>query len=263
MRLGLRSVLCWVLAISATSGLAAQTVVRSERDNGVVDVGIVIPPGEFRPAKIQKLAAHFLKLNDPALPLQRLIVATSQQALLESYYHGGPSPTAASTILEIQRTGTPTGPLARLLAVNGRAKLTLFENGALTDKILSGATDPTIFHDQGNDYQVLHFKLFGHGNEGDSGHRPSLRIFLKSSQISISSCIAITTRIHRLTRSGTLTVEIRRDPWFLTDQQYPAVLAFSKFEGLPNQELLEIAPRVSCGVNANDRIACSGQNFAP
>jgi hypothetical protein len=252
----------FALCLAATTQARAQSIVLNEKVKGVEDRGIVVPASELNRERFEQLAKEFLKKEGQQPILQRLIVAPDKEALLANYVHGTPQDSPESTFLEIQQMGLPNGPLGRLLAVNGRAKLSYLDRDGLTARILDGGSDPTVFREGGIAYELLHFNA-SKARVGTTIHPYSLEIFLRASpRVSLASCVAITKRFQLLLNFDNLSVEIRADDWFPESQDYPAVLAFSKSAALPDPGRYVRQPAVTCGA-ALGKLRCSGSNFEP
>src|SRR5260221_8707840 len=92
--------------------------------------------------------------------LLRVLIIPDEASRANNFVHGLPGNTYASTIDLIPRAGgLPSGPLARLLVLNGGAKLSYLENGGLIEETFSGASDQTTIRDSNYNYEFLHFRL--------------------------------------------------------------------------------------------------------
>jgi len=79
----------------------------------------------------------------------------------------------------------------------------------------------------------------------------------------LSSFIRIYRMLSKLTKISDLDVVVRPDPWFMEDQLYPAVLAFTQPLQIPNSVRYLGAARVACGLVHGRGVLCTGSNFLP
>jgi hypothetical protein len=252
--------LAWagILGLIVAISLASGQTVRDQRGPGIVDRGVVAL--HFSREEVKRMAQDFLQGEAKGTSIARLLIAPDQASLVSNYAHGTPHNTYQSTMAEIERAGMPKGPMARLLAIGGRAKLSYLEKGALTEEVLPGSSDPTIFRDGNYSYELLHFVLSQSHLRGDPYF---LTLYLKASPgVSINSLSRIYNSLHQLTKIENLSIEARRDPWFLETQQYPAVPVFTQPLAIPNSIRYIIGPAVSCGL-MDGRFNCTGHNFEP
>jgi hypothetical protein len=230
---------------------------------GIVDQSIVIPKADFSLDRVRTLAQKFLQEHDgKSASLLRLLMVPDEASRANNLVHGIPGNTYASAVDLIRRAGgLPSGPLARLLVLNGGAKLSYLENGGLIEETLSGASDQTTIRDGNYSYEFLHFRL--------TKPRPGLRadkyfldVYFKASpSVSVSSCV----RVFEALRQGMnveLSVHVRSDSWFMEDDQYPLVPAFTRALTIPTELEYIIAQRLACSL-VRGQVRCSGQNFFP
>ena len=247
-----------VLSLSAAISIASGQIVRDQRGPGIVDRGIAVP--KFSREEVKRMAQDFLQDEAKGASIARLLIAPDQASLVSNYGHGTPHNTYQSTVAEIEHAGMPKGPMARVLAIGGRAKLSYLEKGILTEEMLSGSSDPTILRDGNHSYELLHFVLTQSHLRGEPYF---LTLYLKASpNLSITSLSRIYTSLHQLTKIDDLTIDARRDPWFLETQLYPAVPVFTRPLEIPNAIHYMIGADVSCGL-MDRKFNCSGRNFRP
>jgi hypothetical protein len=252
------SISATVLSLIVAISLASGQIVRDQRGSGIVDRGVVV--SNFSREEVKRMAQDFLQSEAKDTSIARLLIAPDQPTLLANYYHGTLHNTYESTVAEIEHAGMPKGPMARVLAIRGRAKLSYLEKGVLTEEMLFGSSDPTIFRDGNYSYELLHFVLTQSHLRGNPYF---LTLYLKASpSVSITSLSRIYSALHQLTTIDELRIEIRRDPWFLETQQYPAVPVFTRPLEIPNSVHYIIGPAVSCSL-MDRKFNCAGRNFGP
>ncbi len=247
-----------LIVIFAARTVSAQ-VVRDQRGAGIVDRGIVIG-ATFDHGQVRRQALEFLHQEAAGASIARLLIAMDEQSLERNYGHGTPNNTYSSTIADIDRIGIPKGPMARLLAIGGKGKLSYLENGIVTEEILSDSPDPTIFHEGEYSYELLHFTLTKSRLRGEPHF---LTVYFKASPgVSMSNCVRIYKALRDLTKIEQLAIVVRGDPWFMDEQRYPAVPAFTRPLNVPNAVQYMTGARVACSL-VGDEVRCSGRNFLP
>ena len=252
----LLTLLSVALCLGDVSAMTVQ-VLKDQRGPGIVDRGVVIPV--FTRDEVKRIAEEFLRDEAKGASIARLIIATDSQHLLENYSHDSPNVSYQEAAAEIERNGIPKGPMARVLSVHGRAKISYMEEGRLTEENLDSG-DPTVFREGGYSYELLHFNITQSHLQGDPWF---LTVYLKASPgVSIASCARIYEMLRHLTGLADLTIAVRPDPWFLDTYRYPAVLAFTRPLDLPNSIAFMSAAAVSCNLVSN-QITCTGRNFVP
>jgi hypothetical protein len=241
--------------------LSAQTIFFHDEGAGIVDRALIVPPDEFNRQNVERIAREFLNTQSTGRVILRLTIGTDKPTLAASLYSGPHGETAESMIANIRKVGQPKQPIARLLAVDNDATLSYRNQGVYSEIQLVGTRNPAMFHLQGRDYELLHFKLIKMG-ASLSPNPFDLHLFFKvSPTLSISSCVALTRRMLGLVKIPYLSVSFRRDVWFIQDQDYPLVFPFLEKIVLPDQAQV-LAPWATCGTY-RDGIRCSGVNFLP
>jgi hypothetical protein len=248
-----------VVTLSVMSG---QTV-RDQHGPSILDRGVVV--GNLNREQAKYMAQDFLQQEGKRNSIARLIIGLDRYSVDMNYAHGTPHNTYASTVADVERAGFPKGPIARVLAIAGQAKFSYLENGHLTEEVLSGTSgDPIVFHEGKYAYELLHFKLTAPRPGAIRGDPYFLTVYLKAPpSVSLSSFIRIYRMLSKLTRINDLDVVVRPDPWFMEDQLYPAVLAFTQPLQIPNSVQYLGAARVSCALVHGRGVLCTGRNFLP
>jgi hypothetical protein len=244
------------------SALFGQSKVRLSPPR-VVDQSIVIPRADLNLDHVRTLAKKFLQEHDAkSATLLRLLMVPDEVSRANNLIHGLPDSTYASTVGLIRRAGgLLSGPLARLLVVNGGAKLSYLDHGALIEETLSGASEQTTIRDGIYSYELLHFRLTKPG-PALRADKYFLNIYLKASpNVSVSSCVRVFQTL-RQRMNVELSVNVRSDSWFMEDDQYPLIPAFTKPLRIPTEFEYIIAQRLSCSP-VREKVRCSGQNFFP
>jgi hypothetical protein len=214
---------------------AAQTVVFNIECANAVDRGVRVERQDFTDAQVETLAHDFLREHG-ADKLISLLVGVDQQQILSSH-HGviriidsseeDPHAGVAKEIESRRKSGPPTGPLARLIAIRGAGLLSITKNGVITERLIGGESDPTSLEQSGVKYKLLHLNLSA-ASEAVRGHCV-LSVFLQTgSRLSVSGLVALTRRFQVLTGVQDVETNLRRDSWFLGDQKFPIMPAFSR-----------------------------------
>lgn len=250
------------LLCAAFGQAPAQVVFHESRSPAVIDRAVIVPPERFNTRFIEQLSRQFLSEVGAGAPLARVTFATSERSLMRTMVHGTPaSNTYENTMAMINGLGLPEVPIARLIAVQGVALLSYRDKNGYDEHIVAGAADPTHFAIQGTDFQLLHFRL----TEPGPALQPddySLTMFFKAlPDVSISACVALTERMRDLTKVPQLSVEVRRDAWFIGAFIFPAVFPFAKDLNPPTALEYMVRPHTACGFSHRGKIRCSGTNF--
>jgi hypothetical protein len=232
-------------------------VIKDQRGPGIIDRGVVVEV--FTHAEVERLAEEFLHGEAKGATIARLIISTDSEHLLENYSHGSPRSTFQEAVAEIDRHGMPRGPIARVLSVRGRTKISYLEDGNLSEET-PDSVDPAVFEEGAYSYELLHFNINQSRLAGDPW---ILTAYLKASpSVSIASCTRLYELLRHLTGLADLAIEVRADPWFLDTYRYPLVLEFTRPLNLPNYVRFNSTATVTCNL-VNQQITCTGRNFAP
>ena len=256
-----------VIFQATTFGGPLKPVVQTEVEKkaaGIVDRGVVVPRSSFNLDQVRRMATDFLQNEAKGASIARLMIGPNALAVDQNYGHGAPhNNTYQSTVEGIKHNGFPSGPVARVLSVGGRAKISYWEGGQLTEDVLSGTSDPTVLHEGRYAYEILHFILNYPLHQTILDRNVFVTIYLKASPtVSAASCARLYAIIRKLTTAGDLLIHIRTDPWFMEEMHYPAVLVFTKPLVVPNSVHYLIGSSITCGTMDN-HINCSGLNFSP
>jgi len=255
---------CLAITLLTPSSIFAQNREHRERVR-IVDQGVVIPRSEFNIDRIRNDALRFLRDNDAKSTfLLRWMAAVDHSSLEKNYVHGTPLHNSyESTVGVIHRDGgLPKGPLARVLALGGAAKLSYLDQGALKEEILSGGSDdPTKIREGTHRYELLHFVFHKLGAASLPPHEYSLDLFLKAEpELSVGSSVRVFERFRKLTSIEDLFIHIRTDSWFMEADQYPLVLAFTSPLTIPNSLQYRVSPSLGCAL-VSGKVQCTGSNF--
>jgi len=216
----------------------------------------------FSRENVKRIAQDFLSREAKGASLARLTIATDQHSLDNNYGHGTPHNTYASTVADIERDGFPKGPLARLLSIGGFGKLSYLMDGTLSEDLLGSSSDPVVLHESKYSYELLHF-ILGTPGQASSPSAYDLRLFFRASpDVSIESCVRIFEALRKTMQIKPVIMEVRPHPWYMEEQRYPAVLAFTKPAAIPNSLQYLTSPRIICGVDKG-QIRCSGHSLVP
>lgn len=257
------------MILSLTAVIALANPLFGQIDAGVrpkiVNRVIIVPKVEFNIDHVRRLAQQFLNGQDgAAASILRLLMVPDETSRASNFIHGLPGVSYTSTVdLIRQAGGLPKGPLARLFAMSGAAKLSYVDQGDLAEELLTGTADPTILRDNSYTYEFLHFTMTEAG-AALRGDKLFLDVYLKASpRVSVSSSVRVFDTLREITKVQNLTVHVRSDAWFMGDPEYPLVPAFTRPLIVPNELEYKIAPQLDCSVVRGRGVRCAGQNFAP
>jgi hypothetical protein len=179
------------LSVLLVGALEAQTV-HDVRGPTVADRGILLSRSDFSFSTVRRLAREYLEHDAKDAKIARLLMAPDEIGVTMNYGHGSPHNTYESTVADIARIGILKGPMARVLSVNGLAKISYFEDGKLTEEFLQGlgTADPTIFREGQDSFELLHFFLAVPTRTSPGANHLTL-YFRATPQVSISSCIQL------------------------------------------------------------------------
>jgi hypothetical protein len=102
-------------------------------------------------------------------------------------------------------------------------------------------------------YEILHIDLA----RGPSGYLANVRVFVRASKKpDVRTGEEIAKLLARRLPFQRMTVTLRSDPWFATDNGFPDYHPFTREEQPPTESEYNSSPTVYCGVQSG-RISCS------
>jgi hypothetical protein len=155
-----------------------------------------------------------------------------------------------ANLYEDYRRGVP--PMAELLVLNGAAIMRVRSlDGTVSRKILK-LTDPLNFKTEHHSFEIIHFTLL------HQLHKVVPRFFLIGLvPISKDGAMEATEYIANLLKLNEVSVEIRLDPWFITEETFPVTYVFQSAFNPPSAETYKVSPQVGCWLE-NKVLKCHG-----
>jgi hypothetical protein len=265
----LRTLTLAAIVFSSGNGWCIDRVVLYDKAcQGSIDRGLLIARDQFSEASVRALAGEFLR-NHSGAKAASLLIGVDEQQLYQA--HQGvasieePRPRHDYARIESEfeqrkRLGRPSGPLARVIVIQGAALLSILQNGAVSEHLLAGATDPTSYGEAGIRYKLIHLSLV----TGASGSAYcQLTIYLQTrSTVSATGFMALVRRLQALTGVCNVVGLLRRDCWFIGDPKFPIIPAFVENLTFPSPLLWSQSPTMTCASTSHD-VRCSGTGFSP
>jgi hypothetical protein len=260
-----------IFLFSATRSicLAAQTVVFNIECANALDRGLMVERDDFTEAKIETLAHDFLREHAQYKVISLLVGIDRQQVLgghrgevrIIDSSEKDPYSGVAMEVEKRMKLNMPTSPFARLIAIGGAGLLSITKDGAINERLIAGTSDPTNFEKAGVQYKLLHLTLAA-GSEAVRGYC-ALNVFLQTrSQLSVSGLVYLTRRLQVSTAMSNVATNLRRDPWFLGDADFPLIPPFVRDLMFPDALQWTLSPALTCRFQ-DSKPMCSGQNFEP
>jgi hypothetical protein len=245
----MRSLLLLVIVFSEMPA-EAQQLLLDETYGTAVHRAILLPREEFSRKKVEALSLSFLKTHPDAVLVKYQVATEKYQAypLPKS-----PMATFESWLRGFQRVKALDWCMAETLSIGDSAVMRFRgEKGEIERVILKGH-DPLLLQIGAARYEILHIDLA----RGPSGHLANVRVFVRGSKRpSVRRGEEVVRTLARQLPFQRMTVKLRCDPWFATDNGFPDYHPFSH-EGLPpTEEKYNSSPTVYCGVNSG-QITCS------
>ncbi len=154
------------------------------------------------------------------------------------------------------------GPAARVWFTDDAAVVDYILDHKLRRKILAGQGDPKRIVVQNVEFRLLSMSIAKVNAATGGSTSCVVSFYLQSKAVSFSSGFALTKHMTAITSAKTVTVSVRRDPWYLSDPGFPEILPFEADAPSPSASSFILNPELSCHVN-NGQLRCSGKGFEP
>lgn len=248
-------------------------VVRHVENDAMIDRAFVVSVTSLNAETAEAIARQSLAPYRGKKRVISLLFGLDEMEVRRSLYHQVPEGASdcdqgysrlTSLINSIAQSGGPKQSLARVIMVGQDALLSFRDGSGILERKLLGQRDPTRFREGESDYEILHV-VVTHASEAVSPRfRQGAIFFLRASPIlSIRDCIAATRKLVSEAGVGSVSVLVRKDPWFLERPEYPGFPAFVRsIKEITVGEYLS-APFVSCDVHPVFGLRCSGRGFLP
>ncbi len=234
------------------SGMSAeaQQVISDESYSTAVHRAILLPREEFSRTKAEALSLSFLKAHADALLVKYQIATEKYQA-----YPVPKSPMATfeSWLRGFQRLKALDWCMAETLSIAGSAVMRFRGEKGEIERIILKGHDPLLLQIGAASYEILHVDLA----RGPSGYLANVRVFVRASKKpDVREGEEVVKMLARQLPFHRMTVNLRSDPWFATDNGFPDYHPFSHEGQPPTEEEYNSSPTVYCGVRSG-RISCN------
>jgi hypothetical protein len=250
-----------VASVLASLALRSEQITRDVHEAWIVDRAALVPPASFSEDVVENMGKRLME-ERPNFKLLRLTVGTDGAELAASLGTAAIDvPAYDYVVASIQRNGIPAHPLARLVATQSGALLTMSDKGGIRERLLLGR-DPTRTIAGNAIYRLLHFQLQSppqHATGTVLGYALTM-YFSTDPTLSVNSVQALAKAVKSALGFDEIYIHVRNDAWFFS-QTYPHVFRFAKLPPLPTKEQYNSTPSVSCAF-VNTHLDCRGNELS-
>jgi hypothetical protein len=227
----------------------------------------IVPRHEFRPAVIRELAVRFVRMS-AGVPFATLYIDTdvdqygrySNKGLdsltYENWVHRLTSALAGGEL--------PIPNIAQVDVIDREAVLRTRLNNRVSREVLT-RVDPRLVSVKGTRFEILHFTAApnetavpGTLNINCSECISFLTVFARTNgSISRSGACDLASALKHLAPGLSISVSVRRDPYFVTSGDFPMLYAFDDEHAIPSKAEYQRGPEAGCVVDS--RSSTDGQ----
>lgn len=239
----------------------ASEIVMHRKSPGLVDDKLVIPKVDFTQAKLEARFRKTLSDLDRSVRLLHLEVFIDRREAVSGNIklRSDVNYDVWKNLYQEYRQKVP--PSAELLMINENAAMRIrSRDGKVTTTVLRG-TNPFILQIPGAEFHLVYlvgrYETSWKGLKSKSLEKTqAVRYYLVSSQsIDLGLAKSITEQLRKQTGFGDVYVDVRPDPWFITDSDYPVVPPYVERSVPPTETQFRETPTVSC-VADDQEIEC-------
>lgn len=247
-----------LLMISVT---LARSSAQGRVSRGVLDAARVLPVASFSESPLKAIAREFLSTTAREYSIARLTLVSDRNDLtriMGTLQLHGPGYCAVAA------AAAPHGYVARVIAINGNAILSLREPRDLASPAkewrLSQGGDPIMMTVEGSLYRLLHF------SRGPNAASPSEVVFYFQAQEtpSVRECEKLLAQMRDLAAAGRVEIHVRTDFWFVDSTDFPVFFPFyndwgshrTNWPRIPSALEYFRSPEVSCLIDNKNRPHC-------
>lgn len=228
----------------------AQQVILDESYGTAVHRAILLPREEFSRKKAEALSRSFLKAQPDALLVKYQIATEKYQAYLVPK---SPMATFEGWLRRFQRLNSLDWCMAEMLSIAGSAVVRFRGETGETERIILKGNDPLLLEIGPARYEILHVDLA----RGPSGYLANVRVFVRASKKpDVRAGEEVVRMLAQQLPFQRMTVNLRSDPWFATDDGFPDYHPFSHERQPPTESEYNSSPTVYCGLHSG-RISCN------
>ena len=166
----------------------------------------------------------------------------------------------------IRAVGLPTGPLARVLILEGVAVLSIREKGKVQVTALGGGERGALVAGAHGDLEIVHFQVWPNGDRSSVRQDEySLNVYLRAKgPVSVQDAAGVALLFRKALRIPLVSAYVRNDAWFLDRGDCPDVPPFEPFPKVPTYGAYYSSPSASCTVRSTPPdVRCDSHSAIP
>jgi hypothetical protein len=215
---------------------------------------IVVPASEFSVPRLKARFEHFLSAEGESVQTQIVRVYCHEQDKSSAYKY--------TNEVNYKRwkqwyEDYIIPPSAELLSIGGNAAMRVRLPDGTVDFLILRGSDPYAFKIGEEEFHLLHIiardtvpfdaASYARWKKGKEGFRSTLELFVLSDQdVTTELAKAIAERLRVTTGAGQVSVSIRKDIWFITDEDFPIAYPYATIASPPTKERYLSSPTTYC-----------------